>query len=105
MEDSMAADIEVKQDEQIKQKVSEPKKWKVIFLNDDQTPMEFVVTVLNEIFKHNLETATQITMQVHEQGSGIAGVYTFEIAEVKSMETVQLARSNGFPLQVKLEEE
>jgi ATP-dependent Clp protease adaptor protein ClpS len=96
---------DVKLDEKIKQKIEEPKRWKVIFLNDDQTPMEFVISILTEIFKHTQETAKNITMQIHTEGSGVAGVYSFEIAEVKAVEATNLARSNGFPLQIKMEEE
>lgn len=92
-------------DEKIKTTVKEPGRWKVIFLNDDTTPMDFVTGVLIEVFKHTAATAAEIMVQVHEEGSGIAGVYTFEIAEAKAVETTQLARSNGFPLQIKLEEE
>ena len=101
----MAVDSDVQIDEKIKQTVREPKRWKVIFLNDDHTPMDFVVTVLQEIFKHSHDTATNITMQIHNEGSGIAGIYSFEIAEVKAVEVTTLARSQGFPLQVKMEEE
>lgn len=96
---------DIQLDEKIKQKIEEPKRWKVIFLNDDHTPMEFVINVLTEIFKHTQETAKELTMQIHTEGSGIAGVYSFEIAEVKAVETTNLARSNGFPLQIKMEEE
>ena len=101
----MTVDSDVKIDERVKQKIEEPKRWKVILLNDDYTPMEFVIQVLQEIFKHSQDTATNITMQIHNEGSGIAGVYNFEIAEVKAVEATTLARSNGFPLQVKMEEE
>lgn len=101
----MAVDSDIKIDEKVKQTVKEPNRWKVIFLNDDYTPMDFVIQVLQEIFKHSQETATNITMQIHNEGSGIAGIYTFEIAEVKAVEATTLARSNGFPLQVKMEEE
>lgn len=96
---------DVKLDEKIKLKVQEPHRWKVIFLNDDHTPMEFVISVLTEIFKHSQETAKNVTMQIHSEGSGIAGVYSFEIAEVKAVEATNLARGNGFPLQIKMEEE
>ncbi len=99
------ADLEVKLDEKIKQKISEPKRWKVVFINDNHTPMEFVISVLTEIFKHSQETAKAITMEILTEGSGIAGVYSFEIAEVKAVEATTLARSNGFPLQIKVEEE
>lgn len=96
---------DVKLDEKIKLKVQEPHRWKVIFLNDEHTPMEFVISVLTEIFKHSQETAKNVTMQIHTEGSGIAGVYSFEIAEVKAVEATNLARGNGFPLQIKMEEE
>ena len=101
----MAVDSDVKIDEKIKQKVDEPKRWKVIFLNDDLTPMDFVIELLITIFKHSQETAKGITMEIHNNGSGIAGVYSFEIAEIKAVEATTLARSNGFPLQIKMEEE
>jgi ATP-dependent Clp protease adaptor protein ClpS len=96
---------EVQIDEKIKQKLYEPKRWKVVLLNDDTTPMEFVVTILTEIFKHTQETAKAVTLEIHNSGSGVAGIYSFEIAEVKAVEATQLARSNGFPLQIKMEEE
>jgi len=96
---------DIQLDEKIKVKISEPKNWKVILLNDDSTPMEFVVSLLVEIFKHTPDTAKDIMIQVHETGSGIAGVYSFEIAEAKAVEATQQARTNGFPLQIKLEEE
>ena len=96
---------DIQLEEKIKVKVSEPKNWKVILLNDDSTPMEFVISLLVEIFKHTPETAQDIMFQVHETGSGIAGVYSFEIAEAKAVEATNQARANGYPLQIKLEEE
>jgi len=96
---------EIQIDEKIKQKVQEPKRFKVILLNDDTTPMDFVMGILETIFKHTQETSKEITVEIHSTGSGIAGVYSFEIAEVKAVESTQLARSNGFPLQIKMEEE
>jgi ATP-dependent Clp protease adaptor protein ClpS len=99
------AELDVKLDEKIKQKIEEPKRWKVVLLNDDHTPMDFVISILTEIFKHSQETAKDITMRIHTEGSGIAGVYSFEIAEVKAVEATALARNNGFPLQIKVEEE
>jgi ATP-dependent Clp protease adaptor protein ClpS len=96
---------DIQLDEKIKVTVSEPSRWKVILLNDDSTPMEFVVGLLIEIFKHNNNTANDVMIQVHETGSGIAGVYSFEIAEAKAVESTNLARSNGHPLQIKMEEE
>lgn len=96
---------DIQLDEKIKVVISEPKKWKVILLNDDSTPMEFVINLLIEIFRHTNETAEDIMLQVHETGSGIAGVYSFEIAEAKAVEATNLARTNSHPLQIKLEEE
>ena len=68
---------EIQIDEKIKQKVQEPKRWKVLLLNDDTTPMDFVLGILTDIFKHTQETAKGITIEVHNTGSGIAGVYSF----------------------------
>jgi len=99
------ASTDVVIDEKVKVVISEPKRWKVILLNDDSTPMEFVIGLLVEIFKHSVDAAQDIMLQVHETGSGVAGVYSFEIAEVKAVEATNLARTNGFPLQIKLEEE
>ena len=83
----------------------EPSLYKVVFLNDDQTPMEFVIECLVGIFKHTDTTARDLTVKIHEEGSAIVGVYTFAIAEQKGIETTTLARTNGFPLQVKVEKE
>ena len=96
---------DIQLDEKIKITTQEPKRWKVVLLNDDSTPMEFVVSILIEIFRHTTDTARDIMLQVHETGSGIAGVYSFEIAEVKEVEATNLARASGYPLQIKLEEE
>jgi ATP-dependent Clp protease adaptor protein ClpS len=99
------AGTDIQLDEKIKVVVSEPKRWKVILLNDDSTPMDFVVSVLIEIFKHNPDTAQRVMSEVHETGSGIAGVYSFEIAEDKAVEATNQARTSNHPLQIKLEEE
>ncbi len=82
-----------------------PKKYKVIFLNDDYTPAEFVIVLLIKIFKHPENVAKEITMKVHNEGSAVAGIYFFEIAEQKMIESVSLARNNNFPLEIKLEPE
>jgi len=96
---------DIQLEEKIKVVISEPKRWKVILLNDDSTPMEFVISLLMEVFRHNENTARDIMLQIHEQGSGVAGTYSFEIAEAKAVEATNLARTNGHPLQIKLEEE
>jgi len=83
----------------------EPGKYKVVFYNDDATPMEFVVKILMKIFKHSETAAIDLTMKVHNEGSAVAGVYNFEIAEQKCGETTSLARHNGFPLISKIEAE
>lgn len=92
-------------DEKTKIVIEEPGLYKVIFLNDDHTPMEFVVDLLQKVFKHNIDAAEQIMLTVHTDGSAIVGVYPYEIAEQKGIESTMLARSAGFPLQVKIEKE
>jgi ATP-dependent Clp protease adaptor protein ClpS len=91
--------------EKTKDKYKEPGFYKVIFINDNVTPMEFVVDVLQKIFKHSLETANNIMLTVHNDGSAVVGIYPYEIAEQKGVETTLLARQGGFPLQVKIERE
>lgn len=92
-------------DEKIKIEISEPKRYKVLFLNDDKTPMEFVIELLMTVFKHSQETAEQITLIVHNDGSAVVGVYTYEIAEQKGVEATHLSRQAGFPLQIKVDAE
>ena len=99
------AGTDIQLDEKIKVVVSEPKRWKVILLNDDITPMDFLISMLMEVFKHTADTAKEVMLEVHQTGSGIAGIYSFEIAEAKAVETTNQARTNGHPLQIKLEEE
>jgi ATP-dependent Clp protease adaptor protein ClpS len=99
------ASTDIQLDEKIKIRATEPRRWKVILLNDDATPMEFVIALLMETFRHTSESANDIMLQVHETGSGVAGVYSFEIAEAKAVEATNQARTNGHPLQIKLEEE
>ena len=82
-----------------------PRKFKVVFHNDDFTPMEFVVQVLQSLFHKSKAEASRVMLQVHTEGSGIAGVYTREIAETKSTQTIKFARTEGFPLLVTAEPE
>jgi ATP-dependent Clp protease adaptor protein ClpS len=82
-----------------------PKLWKVVFLNDDSTPMELVIDLLTGIFKHNESKAKDITLEIHETGSAIAGIYPFEIAEQKGLEATSVARQQGSPLRITVEEE
>ena len=83
--------------------IKEPGMYKVTFFNDNVTPMDFVVQVLKEIFKHNIDRAEAIMQQIHQNGQGVAGIYTCEIAEQKGVETSVLARESGYPLQVKVD--
>lgn len=83
----------------------EPGKFKVVLYNDNQTPVEFVIALLMKVFKHNEETAFSVTMKVHNDGSGVAGVYRYEIAEQKGMEATNMARQQGYPLVIKVEAE
>lgn len=81
----------------------EPPMFKVIYINDNVTTMEFVVETLVTIFNYIPEEAQAITVKIHEDGSAVVAVLPFEIAEQKGVEVTQLARSSGFPLLVKLE--
>lgn len=83
----------------------EPKMYKVVLLNDDYTTMEFVVSILVNVFKKTKEQAFSIMMNVHEKGSGICGVYTYEIAEAKVAKVKSLAKASGHPLRITIEEE
>jgi ATP-dependent Clp protease adaptor protein ClpS len=86
-------------------RTKKPSMYKVLMLNDDYTPMEFVVDVLQNIFQKNREEATRIMLHVHQKGVGVCGVYTYEIAETKVTQTVDYARKNQHPLQCTLEKE
>jgi len=83
--------------------VKEPSMYKVILMNDHYTPMEFVVLILEQIFQKNEAEATQIMLNVHTHGSGLAGIYTKEIAETKVVQVTQVARHNEHPLKCIME--
>jgi len=80
-----------------------PKLFQVVMLNDDFTPMEFVVLVLQEHFRHGIETATQIMLKIHHEGRGVCGVYTKDVAATKVELVLAAARQAGHPLQCILE--
>jgi ATP-dependent Clp protease adaptor protein ClpS len=89
--------------EKQEQRVEPPKLYQVVMLNDDYTPMEFVVLVLQEYFLHDVDTATQIMLKIHHEGRGICGVYSKDVAATK-VELVQAAAKRaGHPLQCTLE--
>ena len=82
-----------------KVRLEPPKKYNVVFYNDDYTPMDFVMAVLIKVFRHKVASAYEIMMNVHEKGRGIAGgPYSREIAETKAEKCIQIARALGFPL-------
>jgi len=86
-------------------KTQKPSMYKVLLLNDDYTPMEFVVHVLENIFKKNRQESTEIMLHVHRRGVGVCGVFTFEVAETKVTQVMDLARANEQPLQCTMEKE
>src|SRR5688500_11195962 len=83
-----------------KEKLKKPQLYKVLLHNDNYTTMEFVIAVLREIFRKSEADSVTIMLHVHRTGVGVAGVYTFEIAETKIRETEKLARENEFPLKL-----
>jgi ATP-dependent Clp protease adaptor protein ClpS len=89
----------------INEAIKEPSMFKVIYLNDNQTTMEFVIETLVEFFNYNSQTALQITKDIHEVGSAVVAILPYEIAEQKGIEITLHARTNNYPLQIKLEPE
>jgi ATP-dependent Clp protease adaptor protein ClpS len=88
-----------------KPKTKKPSMYKVLMLNDDYTPMEFVVHILERFFNKNLQEATRIMLHVHRRGVGICGVYTYEVAETKVTQVMDFARQHQHPLQCTLEKD
>ena len=88
-----------------KAKTKKPSMYKVLMLNDDYTPMEFVVHVLERFFGKSRQEATKIMLHVHQRGVGICGVFTFEVAETKVNQVMDYARQNEHPLQCSLEKD
>ena len=91
--------------EKTREQLQEPERWRVLLLNDDYTPMDFVVEILETIFLKSPAEAFRIMMQVHTQGSGLAGVYTHDVAETKVGTVIDLAQQAGYPLQAAMEKE
>lgn len=92
-------------DIQVSDSVETPRRFKVLLLNDDFTPMDFVVYVLKRFFQKSPEEAENIMLEVHHKGQGVAGVYSKEVAEMKALQTEQYAKLNQYPLKTLLEPE
>ncbi len=88
-----------------REKTKKPAMYKVLMLNDDYTPMEFVVHVLERFFNKSHQQATDIMLQVHQRGVGVCGVFTYEVAETKVAQTMDLARQHQHPLQCTIEKD
>ena len=86
-------------------RTKKPSNYKVLMLNDDYTPMEFVVLVLQRYFSMDLEDATRVMLQVHQQGVAVCGVFTYEVAETKVTQVTDFARKHQHPLQCTMEKE
>ena len=86
-------------------KTKKPSLYRVLLLNDDYTPMEFVVLILERFFSKSREQATRIMLHVHQKGVGVCGVYTYEVAETKVAQVMDMARRNEHPLQCTMEKE
>lgn len=98
-------DLDHDQGLDIEDRLEEPKLYKVLLLNDDYTPMDFVVFVLKKFFSRSDSEAQKIMLDVHNKGSGLAGVYSFEVAESKVHQVNQFSKNNQYPLKTTLEEE
>lgn len=86
-----------------KAKSKKPSQYKVLMLNDDYTPMEFVVLVLKRFFRMDLDQATRVMLHVHQRGVGVCGIFPYEVAETKVNQVMDFARQNQHPLQCTLE--
>jgi ATP-dependent Clp protease adaptor protein ClpS len=84
-------------------RTKKPTPYKVLLLNDDYTPMEFVVLVLQRFFRMNMEDATRVMLHVHQKGVGVCGIFSYEVAETKVTQVIDFARENQHPLQCTLE--
>ena len=102
---STKTEVTVRPKIEVKTNIPEPPQYRVIYINDETTTQEFVIETLKLIFHYDEGAADALTMKVHEEGSAVVAVLPFEIAEQKGIEVTMLARSNGFPLMVKVEQD
>ena len=100
-EDNVAGNIKL----ETNPKTKIPALYRVLMMNDDYTPMEFVIEVLEKFFQKNREAATEIMLHVHQRGVGVCGIYTYDLAETKAMQVMNYAQKYEHPLQVQLEKE
>ncbi|MEN7341947.1 MAG: ATP-dependent Clp protease adapter ClpS [Pseudomonadota bacterium] len=91
--------------EESRPKLKKPPMYRVVLLNDDYTPMEFVVQILEQVFQHDRTLATRIMLEVHTKGKGVCGVYTYDVAETKVAQVSQAAEQNQHPLACTMEED
>jgi ATP-dependent Clp protease adaptor protein ClpS len=105
MSEQKIFDEEVNIKEKIETKIKKPSKYKVIIHNDDYTSMDFVVQVLVGVFKKQVVEATKIMFDVHKKGSGIAGIYSYDVGVTKIAQAMEMCEESGFPLKLTLEEE
>lgn len=96
---------DIKQKIKVNHALQEPPMYKIIYMNDEVTTMEFVVNSLIDYFNYNPDTATNLTKDIHDNGSAVVAVLPYEIAEQKGIEVTLEARAQGYPLQVKVEAE
>ena len=102
-DDSREGDGQVGIATKTRAKPKKPSQYKVLMLNDDYTPMEFVVMVLKRFFRMDLEQATRVMLHVHQRGVGVCGIFPYEVAETKVNQVMDFARQNQHPLQCTLE--
>lgn len=98
-------DLVEREETEVQVELKPPKKYKVVLLNDDYTPMDFVVEVLQQFFGYSEVVATELMLQVHYKGRAICGIYTRDIAETKVYQVMQYAQQNEFPLRCAMEAE
>lgn len=101
----MATDIVVEKKSVNKERLKEPSKYKVVVCNDDVTSVEFVIAMLMTVFKHDEQSAMNLTISIHNKGSAVVGIYSHEVAEQKSVDGTTMARINHYPLIIKVEPE
>ena len=99
----MAIDTIIEKKSKVTDTIKAPGKFKVVVCNDDVTPVEFVISMLVMVFRHNEKSALELTLKIHESGSAVVGIFSHEIAEQKGIEITVSARTEGYPLQIKLE--